>query len=817
MVMSPAPLFAAGRVDTRHFAPLQQAGDAVRGPSGVTIALESEQLQVTVISPRLLRLQISRAGRFDEQPSHAVIAGQPAAAADFRFFHNDDSYELQTDALVLRIGRRPFTLDCLRSDGSVVFRSYRDADGTAHTYAVRNDAFLLWRSARPEDAFYGLGERTGRLNLRGRDFTLWNTDVLNPTATAEFTAGRNSDDPRGDRNSSGFDPYYVNIPFFSHLQGDHNAAAGSFIDNPYRGAVDFSHADAYGLHFSGGHYTEYVFAGPDLATILADYSALTGRMQRPPLWALGYHQCRWFPYDQHSFTALARRLRAERIPCDTLWLDIDYMRGYRVFSWDVGRFPDPAATLAELRELGFRTITIIDPGVKAEPGYDMYDEGLARGLFCLTESGEPYIGQVWPGRTAFPDFSLAEARDWWGERNAAHVRSGLAGIWNDMNEPATGDIPPDAMRFQHGSAAHGRFHNQYGLLMAMGTHDGLLRALPEQRPFILSRAGFAGIQRYAANWLGDNQARWDHLQIACSMALGMGLSGQPFVGADIGGFAGHTGAELMVRWMQYGALTPFCRNHSMAGNVDQYPWSFGPAYADALRAALELRYRLLAYLNSAFAQAAESGIPVQRPLVLSDQSDRATREIDDQFMLGDHLLVAPISSAGATARTVYLPAGGWYDLRDHRYSNGRRFISAAAPLDSIPLFVRAGAVLPLWPRAGINAETTVGDTLELQLFLPQHDGSLLSELHEDDGSSFAYRDGACLQHRLTVTRSGTVVTLERQLSGNDFAGRRRRHFSLRCIGGRLHSAVIDGVAVADEAQPFALRDDFRRVTLTIAD
>jgi alpha-glucosidase len=814
--MSSAPLFAAGRVDTRHFTPLLQVGEAVSGPRGVTVALEHELLQISVLSPRVLRLQISRAGRFDDHPSHAVIA-EPPAAADFRFFRSTEAYELQTDELVLRIGRQPFTLDCLRSDGSSVFRSYRDGDGTAHTYAVRNDAFMLWRSARPEDAFYGLGERTGRFNLRGRDFTLWNTDVLNPTATAEFTAGRAAADPRGDRSSSGFDPYYTNIPFFTHVQGDDNAAAGSFLDNPYRGAVDFSRPDAYGLHFSGGHYTEYVFAGPDLATILTDYTELTGRMQRPPLWALGYHQCRWHPYDQHSFPALARRMRAEGIPCDTLWLDIDYMRGYRVFTWNAERFPDPAATLAELRNLGFRTITIIDPGVKAEPGYDMYDEGLARGLFCLTESGEPYIGQVWPGRTAFPDFSLAEARDWWGERNAAHVRFGLAGIWNDMNEPATGDIPPDAMRFQHGSASHGRYHNQYGLLMAMGTHDGLLRALPNERPFILSRAGFAGIQRYAANWLGDNQARWDHLQIACSMALGMGLSGQPFVGADIGGFAGHTGAELMVRWMQYGALTPFCRNHSEAGNVDQYPWSFGPAYADAIRAALELRYRLLAYLHSAFAQSAASGLPVQRPLLLSDQADRTTREIDDQFMLGDHLLVAPISTPGATARNVYLPAGGWYDLRDRQYVDGRRFISAAAPLSSIPLFVRAGAVLPYWPQAGINAESTVAETLELLLFVPQHDGNCRSELHEDDGRSFAYRDGAFLHHQLTVTRSGASVTLTRQVSGADFVGRIRRRFSLHCIGAVVRTALIDGAAVDGTRQVIALDDDFRSVTLTLVD
>ena len=448
-------------------------------------------------------------------------------------------------------------------------------DGRFWTYATLNDAWTVRRRCRREDAIFGLGEKSGRHNRKGRDFTLWNTDVLNPYETLEFTAGKAPDDPRGDRASVEFDPYYVSIPFFYHQTYPAGTMAASFVDNGYRGAYEFSQPEEYRISFRGGQYTEYVFAGPDMPEILEAYTWLTGRAAPPPLWSLGYHQCRWFHYTQDAVEALGQQHRDNDIPCDALWLDIEYMDGYRVFTWNTELFPDPRGMLERLAEQGFRVITIIDPGVKYEPGYPVFDAGLERDVFCRTEGGDIYIGQVWPGNTAFPDFVTEEARTWWGELNAAHVGFGLAGIWNDMNEPATGNIEPRQMHFDHGRYSHERYRNQYALLMAMGTRSGLLAAMPERRTFILSRSGFAGIQRYAANWLGDNQSRWDHLWLSIAMGSGFGISGQPFLGADIGGFQGNSNAELFLRWMQYGTLTPFCRNHSEIGNVDQYAWAWG--------------------------------------------------------------------------------------------------------------------------------------------------------------------------------------------------------------------------------------------------
>jgi alpha-glucosidase len=536
---------------------------------GLMAVVGGERLRIDLIRPDVVRFKISRGRVFDESPTFAVCVEPLGSSLDepveFSVQPRDEEVRLVTAEMTVTLGLDPFRLDVHRSDGTAVVESAADADGRYWTYATLNDAWTVRRRCRREDAIFGLGEKSGRHNRKGRDFTLWNTDVLNPYETLEFTAGKAPDDPRGDRTSVEFDPYYVSIPFFYHQTYPTGTMAASFVDNGYRGAYEFSQPEEYRISFRGGQYTEYVFAGPDMPEILEAYTWLTGRAAPPPLWSLGYHQCRWFHYTQDAVEALGRQHRDNDIPCDALWLDIEYMDGYRVFTWNAELFPDPRGMLERLAEQGFRVITIIDPGVKYEPGYPVFDAGLERDVFCRTEGGDSYIGQVWPGNTAFPDFVTEEARTWWGELNAAHVGSGLAGIWNDMNEPATGSIEPGQMHFGHGQYSHERYRNQYALLMAMGTRSGLLAAMPERRTFILSRSGFAGIQRYAANWLGDNQSRWDHLWLSVAMGAGLGISGQPFLGADIGGFQGNSNAELFLRWMQYGTLTPYRHRDRCAG------------------------------------------------------------------------------------------------------------------------------------------------------------------------------------------------------------------------------------------------------------
>lgn len=735
-------------------------------PRGVLASLHGERLRIEVVRADVVRFKLSRGGVFDERPTFAVCVDPLSLDVDVDVSIEPDVARVSTGALVVSLWLDPFRLDVHRPDGSVVAES-------VVAYSTLNDAFEVRRRCRAEDAIYGLGEKSGAFNRKGRDFTLWNVDVLNPHETREFTEGREG--PRGDRRSVEFDPYYVSIPFFQHHARLTGTMAASFVDNGYRGHYDFRAAGEYAFGFDGGQYTEYVFAGPSMASILEAYTWLTGRTAPPPLWALGYHQCRWFAYTQDAVEAIGRRHRELDVPCDALWLDIEYMDGYRVFTWNEEAFPDVPGMLARLRGDGFRVITIVDPGVKYEPGYAVFDEALARDVLCRTEGGDVYIGQVWPGDTAFPDFVTDQARAWWGELNAAHVAFGLAGIWNDMNEPATGSIPADRMLFDRGRASHARFHNQYALLMAMGTVDGLRAAMPDQRTFVLSRAGFAGIQRYAANWMGDNQARWDHLWVSIPMACGLGVSGQAFVGADVGGFAGHSNAELFLRWMQMGALTPFCRNHSEIDNADQYAWAWGDVVLAHVRAALELRYRLLPYIATAFVHASETGEPVQRPLVFDHQYDAAVRELDDQYLFGRDLLVAPVVRPGETARQVYLPEGDWYDWHTGERPTGPRHVIAPTPMDRIPVYARGGAVIPMWPSAPPSTDGYHPASIELHLFVPTADGTYTSQLHEDDGLTVG---GGFLRTTITVIRSGEVVTVRTETAGDGYPEHARERFEL---------------------------------------
>jgi alpha-glucosidase len=782
-----------GSVETTRFTPLGDVALVERNVQGVLLNVGEERFRADVILPGLLRLKISQAGQFDENPTFATCF-RPGAPPPFEVTEDADTVTLVTEALRLTIRKRPFGLSVHRSDGSVIFEDYEDESGS-HGYRQLNDSFVVKRHIGAHDSIYGLGEKTGAFDRRGRKFILWNTDVLAPGVLPRNRLYEADTTLHG--QSTQFDPYYSSVPMFYHCRanGDGAKMAGFFVDNGYKGTFDFEERDVYSYRFAGGQYTEYVFAGPSMRDILAAFTFVTGRMQAPPIWALGQHQCRYHDYSHTEILDIGKEYRERRIPCDVLWLDIGYMGGYRVFTWDEKRFPDVDGMLTKMKANKFRLVTIVDPGVKFEPGYSVFDEGRSRNLFCKTEAGQLYVGEVWPGRTVFPDFSRRETRTWWGDLNAQHVRGGIAGIWNDMNEPATGDVEPFGMRFDRDGAnePHERYHNQYALLMAMGTYEGLRRAHPTLRPFILSRAGFAGIQRYAAQWLGDNMSDWDHLRMGVPMALAMGISGQPFVGADIPGFSANPTPELAVRWMQYGALTPFCRCHNMKGERDQYPWSFGPGVEKRSRAALELRYRLLPYLYSTFILASETGDAVQRPLVCDFQSDRHARETDDSYLLGDALLVAPVLGPGQTARHVYLPQGTWVDWHTGERHLGGQFITAEAPLDRIPLFARGGRVIPTHATSVTSTMGHYPELIELHVVVPDEDGVFTSYLHEDDGLSDAFLEGAFLRTTFCLTRSGDRIHLSSTVTGKGFAEFRRFGFRIVVRGCAIDRLELNGV------------------------
>ncbi|MEJ2733116.1 MAG: glycoside hydrolase family 31 protein [Anaerolineae bacterium] len=683
-------------------------------------------------------------------------AGAPEAAA---------AIVIRTEQLVCRVDRSPCRLSFYDVQG-------RPLSEDACGLGFRGQGATLTRRLAGEEALYGLGENTFGFNLRGQRLEMWNTDP--------------------ETYEPAEDPINLCIPM---LVGLHQGRAyGLFFDNPGRARFDLGRSEADQLRYQAdtGELCAYFFGGGTLPAVLERYTQLTGRMPLPPRWMLGYHQSRWSYYPEHRLRELSAEFRQRRIPCDVLHLDIHYMDGYRVFTWDRDRFPDPPQLLADLGEQGFRVITIIDPGVKVDPGYHVHDEGVARDAFCRLPDGTLFQGPVWPGECYFPDFTDPQVRAWWGDLYQPLLEAGVAGFWNDMNEPAIfgGTMPHNLPHHYEGrGATHGEIHNVYGLQMARASAEGLRRLLPGERVPLISRSGYAGLQRYALVWTGDNQSTWAQLRLGVGMCLNLGLSGVAFCGPDTGGFSGDCSGELLVRWTQFCALAPFFRNHSALGTCNQEPWAFGEPYESICRRWIELRYELLPYLYTAAWQTTQTGLPMMRPLALAFPQDPRTYRLDDQFLLGDALLAAPVGHPGHRSRQVYLPGGPWYDFWTGARLSGE--VTADAPLERMPLYVRAGSVLPLGPVLQHSGQWPP-EVLHLHVYPGDGEGWL----YEDDGHSQAYRSGDLQVTRFRCeTAPGGGLTVRREVDGPFNPGYDRFEIHVHGQETAPRQVLVDGQAV----------------------
>jgi alpha-glucosidase len=572
---------------------------------------------------------------------------------------------------------------------------------------------------RPEgERYFACGERTAGLEKTGTRQVFWNVDP-----------------PAG--HTAAFNNLYTSIPFVLCLH--EGRAHGVFYDHAGRVELDLAKADPGRVTVAAADdLVVYVLYGPTPAEVLDRYTALTGRTPLPPLWALGNQQSRWSYMDADEVRTVAREFRARGIPCDVLYLDIDYMDGYRVFTWDHERFPDPAGLIAELRAQGFRVVVITDPGVKVDEDYHVYREGQAGGFFCLTRDGDEFQNVVWPGLCAFPDYTDPAVREWWGSLHSGLLDAGVAGVWCDMNEPSLfvprqSTMPEDVVHPGGGRARlHGEIHNAYGSYMAQAAREGLARLRPDARPFVISRAGYAGLQRHALQWTGDNSSWWEHLWMGMPQLQNLGLSGIAWCGVDVGGFFGDCDGELLARWTEFGVFQPFCRNHTAMGTARQEPWAFGEPWEGICRSMLELRMRLVPYLYTLFEECHRTGAPVLRPLLFAHADDPVTYTADDQFMVGDALLVAPITRPGVEHRHVYLPAGSWRHLWTGELIAGPAHILAHAPLGRPAVYVRCNTPIPLWPA--VQSTSEVPDSLTWKVFVGPGSGS--GALYEDAGDGY---------------------------------------------------------------------------------
>jgi alpha-glucosidase len=576
---------------------------------------------------------------------------------------------------------------------------------------------------------YGTGEVYGPLRRNGTRTVAWNHDAYGYGAVTPHL--------------------YQSHPWVLAVRPD-GTAFGVLADTSWRTLIDLKS----GILFvaNGPEFPVIVIDRESPQAVLRGLAELCGAMDLPPLWALGYHQCRYSYTPDDRVREIAREFRSRDIPCDVVWLDIDYMDGYRSFTFDPVDFPRPDRLDAELQEQGFHTIAIIDPGIRRERGYAVYDSGEAVDAWVRRYDGGVYTGKVWPGECVFPDFTSARVRSWWAGLYADFLSVGIDGVWNDMNEPAVFDVGSKTMPTDNvhradpelgGQGPHAKYHNVYGMLMARATREGMLAARPDRRPFVLTRANHLGGHRYAATWTGDNVASWPHLDASLSMVLNLGLSGQPFSGPDIGGFVGAGDGAMFARWMGFGALLPFARGHTGKGNIDKEPWAFGPEVEATCRRALQGRMRLMPYLYTLFREASVTGLPVWRPLFFADPADPRLRDVDDAVLIGDAVLLAARTSPDA-AGDAPLPRGRWREIT--------AFVFGTADDPDLPrLYLREGAALPL--AEAVAHTGLLGDPTVL-LVNPDAGGRAVGRLYRDAGEGFGYRDGEFWQGRFEVGGGG---------------------------------------------------------------
>jgi len=592
---------------------------------------------------------------------------------------------------------------------------------------------LLW-----EKGIYGNGEKYSWLNHLGTATSNYNSDVLfhHPIQHPQVFE------------------MHTSIPFYIGVAPDR--AYGLYFDNSYKTEFDFgkTEPELVSLKASGGNLDYYFFYGETIADIVCAYSQLTGKLPMPDIRYLGFQQSRYSYHDQDELLSVAENLRRYEIPCDILYLDIHYMEAYKVFTVSRKRFADFKTMIGKLKDMGFSLVVIINPGVKAEKGYKVFDEGIENNYFVKMPGGKLFIGEVWPKPAVFPDFLRAEVREWWGNFHRELLEAGVDGIWNDMNEPSNFSLPsgtlPDVAVHDNDydkELTHAEAHNIYGLFQTMATREGLNKFDSSKRHFVLTRAAFTGSQRYAALWTGDNSSVWEHLESSIPMIINLGLSGFSFAGADVGGYRGDCSAELLIRWTQLGAFIPFFRNHSETGTAHQEPWSYSESALKITREYIRLRYRLLTYLYNLIRNSALTGAPAVRPLFYHYQKDQNTYDINDQFLMGEGLMVCPVIRPGVEHRMVYLPEGRWYNFWNNRQYSGSRYLIAEAPLKELPLFVKAGTILPL-NEVGRNSLDCMDKKLELRCYAGEKG---FCRLFFDDGVSTEYRNGDYSELEITIS------------------------------------------------------------------
>ena len=723
---------AASLAQAQPVKPIGAVTSVAPGAQQVRLQTFNAQVELSVYSANVIRVRIDKQA-LGRDFSYAVI-GKPQPTRTV-ITQDDKELVLATDALRVRVAKQPFAITFTTPDGALI-----NQDEPGLTTSWIGDEVATCKKMQEGERFIGLGEKTGDLDRRGRAYTNWNTDAY--------------------RYGTSDDPLYSSVPFYIGIH--HGLNYGIFFDNSFQTDFNFGASNKRFSSFAahGGEMNYYFIYHPKVAGIIGAYTALTGRMPLPPLWTLGYQQNRYSYFPDTEVMRIAHTLREKKIPADGITLDIHYMDAYKLFTWDKTRFADPSAMTSKLAALGFKTTVIVDPGIKVEPGYGAYERGLKENIFIKYADGENYVGEVWPGWCNFPDFTSENGRAWWRKevKVFAGAGAGVAGLWNDMNEISTwGQKMPNNVLFDFDGAptTHKQGHNVYGMQMVRSSYEGM-KAATGQRPFMLTRAGFAGMQRYSAIWTGDNRAEENHMLLDVRLLNSLSVSGVPFTGVDVGGFTGVPTPSRYARWMQIGAFNPYFRNHSAYNTKAAEPWSFGENVLDIARNYVNLRYRLMPYLYSAFADAAASGEPVMRSLAIDYTHDANIYNLvfQSQYLFGKAFLVAPFESTREFGK-IYFPARRWYDLYSDTVQAGGREMIAELSVPRLPVYVKESSIVPVQSLVQSTLEKPA-DTLSVHIYKGDVDNSYAH--YEDDGATFAYEKGAFYKRTISYAAGARSIT-----------------------------------------------------------
>ncbi|SMD33732.1 alpha-glucosidase [Reichenbachiella faecimaris] len=742
---------------------------------------ELASLEIRVIAADILKFRHGISGYFEDDFSYSIDPSFQPEELNYKFEDQKATFVIKTDILKCYISKTTLQTKIVTLDGTAVLEDEKGFHWQDHKH-YGGHISICTRVLHEGEKFYGLGDKTGNLNLIGTKRELWGTDCY------------------GYGNES--DPVYKNIPFY---MGQHSQVGyGIFMDNTFRSFFDFGKERKTVCSYwsQGGEMRYYYIHGPKLIDVVSKYARLTGKPQLPPKWALGYHQSKWSYYPESVVRKLGDEFRSREIPCDVIHLDIDYMDEFRCFTWDDKKFPNPKKMISDLKNQGFKTVVIIDPGIKIDKNYRVYQEGMKGNHFCQRMDGDLLKASVWPGLCHFPDFTQKKTREWWATLFDGLIENGVDGVWNDMNEPATfedGTFPNDVRHdFDGHPGSHRKGHNVYGSLMAQSTWAGQKQYMKNKRPFTISRSAYAGIQKYASVWTGDNMASWEHLKIANIQCQRLAASGISFAGSDVGGFIGSPDGELYTRWIQMAVFHPFFRTHSSGDHGDKEPWKFDQKYVDIVRRFIEMRYELMPYIYSVFQNHSETGIPMIRSLHLEGHIDPETFYREEEFFLGDHLMVCPVSEPGKSSRRMYLTSGQWYNYWSDQLIDGGLEIKVDTPLNQIPIFIRQGAIIPKQPKMQYVDEF-VFDELTLECYKPA--SSTASYIYEDSGDGYDYLESkGFVKKQLTSAIEGNYWLISQVLDGEFASTYQTYEIRLHGLQQMPSQVVVDNEDVTTNAK-----------------